>query len=154
MKVSREVIKLLRVTKKLLPNLDKNLHITHSLYMEGKLAKGAFDYMLSRHDNAYLACNIINLRNGDINPEVSGEIKTDDIEMFEKRLINIATWVLKDLSVHVKEDLNSPKQAKEKLRVEDLLNELDSALNEMGYTEIHPLFKIKMLKTNVEIAER
>ncbi len=144
MKISKEICSVIKALQPLMPSLDKNLAMTYHLYMEGHLAKGAYQYILQRHGNYFALANGFDLDTGEMISETINEKVT------EENILGIASWAYSDLCVHIKDDLKvkdgmsddekiSSKEEQE--RVTKLHENLLSELQNNGYTTFHSLYK-------------
>lgn len=134
MKVKKNTLTAIKLGLPLLPMLDKNLNIAHDEYMCGDLAHGAFNYILERHGNASVSLNCVD-EDGVIKVDLfKTEIPNDLDDMIGRAI----SFMCHDLKQYISIDLNN--DSKELAKV----NELEDALDKMGFTENHPLLKIKI----------
>jgi hypothetical protein len=68
--INNKVLELLNNAKNMSPHLDANLGCTNRDYMSGEIGRGAFEYVLSRHDNVYFAVNCVDLNTGKVKEEM------------------------------------------------------------------------------------
>ena len=103
------------------PVLDNNLAAAHDEYMNGEIANGAYQYVLSRHANATIIA------------------KTEEVLKLEPQKVFItASAIFLDFGACL-EDIKEPKKKKE---FQDKVDNLEKLFIENGFTEKNPIFKI------------
>lgn len=98
-----------------MPILDKNLHAAHSEWMSGEIARGAYEYCLSRHTTAIELLSL-----DDIDPE---------------RAFRACAPITIDLRTGLKD-------MQDKTQSEGLMEAWLDCFRSAGFSEMHPLFDI------------
>ncbi len=156
MKLSDNTIQMLIVAQRLFPFLDRNLASANKEYMDGQIAKGAFNYALSRHGNAAFAIGCVNLETGEVDEKAFRDNKIPD--GLEDEIGGIISMMCMDLRTYAQIDLELGKQADQKKEIKiaaqrkeclDGVDEIDAFLVKLGFTDVNPIFKIRV-KPKVE----
>ena len=141
MKAQKDTIEAVKIAKKLIPALNKNLDSTHKEYMSGELNRGAYEYVLSRHGNACAAIGCISLKTGLFDENLREHISKKWIDKLDENIGYCLSWMCHDLRAYASIDLNNDKAKKENLLND--IKKIEEHLEKIGFTETNPFFHLK-----------
>ena len=141
MKALKDTVAAVKIAKRMLQALNKNLASTHDEYMRGAIARGAFEYTLQRYDNAFFAINSINHKTELFNEELRKDTSPEWIDKLDENIGYCLSWMCHDLRAYADIDLKNDKRKRERCLAN--IKKIEDHLSNIGFTETNPFFHIK-----------